>query len=460
MNTQKNYARIIIAGTHSGVGKTTMTLGVLLALKKRGLSVQPFKIGPDYIDTAFHSEIAGRECRNLDSYLLKPAVVRELFEKQAGQADVSVIEGVMGLFDGAGSDGARGSTAHVASIIAAPVILVVDVGKMAHSAAAIVRGYVEHAAGIHIVGCIVNNVASENHYAIVKQAIEKNTRVRVLGYLPKNHQIALPERHLGLRPVQETGLKEFSRRLAGMIEKTIDIDSLLQLARKAKKISECKRTIYAAPKKTQKVRIAYAYDSCFHFYYRDNLEMLTHFGAELVPFSPISDLSLPENIQGVYIGGGFPEVFASALAKNEAIRSKIREKSRGGIPMYAECGGLMYLMNKIVLKDGSTLPMVGVFPGTVKMGRRLQTFGYHDIQVIHDTILAPSGAKNRGHVFHWSYVTNMPKRIPRAFKLKRGSKEIEDGYVRANTLASYVHIHFGSNIQYVKQFIKSCNEYQ
>lgn len=459
MGRTKQYPRLVIAGTQSGVGKTTITLGIIAALKKRGLSIQPYKVGPDYIDTAFHSAVAGRACSNLDSYLLEPAVVGELFQRRADAVDCSIIEGVMGLFDGAGVDGVRGSTADVAKILSAPVILVVDARKMAHSAAAMVLGYVKHTPSVRIAGCIVNNIASENHYAIVKNAIERTAKVPVFGYLPKDAAISLPERHLGLRPVQESSMRAFIRTMANRIAKTVDLDALLRVAHNDTALPRVMPVTFMPHQPEKKVRIGYAYDTCFHFYYQDNLDILRHYGAALVPFSPLRDTCLPRDIKGLYIGGGFPEVFAPELSRNKALRREIALASQNGMPIYAECGGLMYLMKELVLRDKARHPLCGVFPGTVKMGRRLQTFGYHAVSVRDDMLFAPAGAELKGHVFHWSYVTGMPKRVQRVFSLSRGDKTVLDGYARKRTVASYVHIHFASNVAWAKQFIETCSEY-
>ncbi|MCD4782083.1 MAG: cobyrinate a,c-diamide synthase [Candidatus Omnitrophica bacterium] len=453
---KNKYPRIVIAGTHSGVGKTTLTIGLLLALKKRGVAVQPYKVGPDYIDSAFHSMIAGRACRNLDSFLLSEDVLLELFERQAHVAEFSVIEGVMGLYDGAGRHSQTGSTAHVSKILKAPVILVIDCGKMSGSAGAVALGYKKFDSKVRIAGCILNRIASQSHYEIAKQSVEQKNGIEVLGYFPKNAPISMPERHLGLTPVQEVNSRKIYKKIAEIIERYIDIDRLISIAKTAEALPDFRKTIYQQPLVKKEVNIAVARDKCFHFYYQDNLDILEHYGARLKYFSPLKSKSLPKGVNGVYVGGGFPEKFAEELAGNKDLRADIRLKSKQGMPMYGECGGLMYFMRELQDADKKSFPMVGVFPGKTKMGKGLRMFGYYDVTCVGPNVLCEKNAATRGHVFHWSYLLQLPKNIPCVFKLQRRGKVSQDGYMKNNTLVSYLHVHFGTNTAFASRFVEQC----
>ncbi len=457
---KKIYPRIIIAGTHSGVGKTTLTIGLISALKKRGLAVQPYKIGPDYIDSAFHSKIAGRVCRNLDSFMLSQDVLLELFEHQAQTADLSVIEGVMGLYDGSVVNPEVGSTAHTAKILRSPVILVIDCGKMSGSAGAAALGYKKFDLKVRIAGCILNKIASQSHYKIAKQSVEQKSGIEVLGYFPKNALISMPERHLGLTPVQEVNSRKIYKKIAEIIEQYIDIDRLITIAKTADALPDFRKTIYQQPPGKKEVNIAVARDKCFHFYYADNLDILEHYGARLKYFSPLKSKSLPKGVSGVYIGGGFPEKFAGELAGNENLRADIKLKSKQGLPIYAECGGLMYLMKKIVDFEGREFPMAGIFPGRVRMDKKLRMLGYHMIKSISNTILCKKGDRTKGHVFHWSYLEKIPKDANFAFELEKRRGKLPDGFLTRNTLASYVHIHFGTSPSWAQHFVSSCLQYK
>lgn len=451
--------RVIIAGTHSGTGKTTLTMGLLLALKKQGLSVQAYKVGPDYIDTGFHSRISGRPCRNLDSYLLSEEAVGELFERQSGEVMFSVIEGVMGLFDGADAFSSPGSTAHIASILNIPVILVIDAGKMARSAAAVALGYKMFDERLPLAGFIVNRIGSQSHYRIVKQAIEEKTHLPVLGFLPKDGDLMIPERHLGLTPVQETNISLIYEKLTVLVEQGIDLEAIQRIGKQAGPLPSFRKTLFTPRAQQSSVKLAVAFDECFHFYYQDNLDILEHLGAGLHMFSPLRDTAIPDDADGVYIGGGCPELFARTLAQNASLREDIRAGSEAGMPIYAECGGLIYLMKELESTGGERYPMAGIFPGRVKMGKGLQSFGYHAVETLQTNILSKVDQTTRGHVFHWSHVEDMPTEIPTALRLRKNGKFFSDGYINNNTLAGYVHIHFGTNLSWAKRFIQHCFNY-
>lgn len=430
MNTR--YPRIILAGTHSGAGKTTITLGITLALKKKGLKVQSFKAGPDYIDPSYY-----KSCRNLDSWLLSKDVVLELFSRQAKKADISIIEGVMGLYDGIGNT-EEGSTAKLSKILRSPVILIVDAGTMSRSAGAVVLGYEKFDRKVSIAGVILNNIGSQTHYNSIVDSIGIN--IPVLGFMPREEVLKLPERHLGLIPAGERRLRErYLRRLLNVVEKNININRLIKISQSAPNLPSYKKTVFGDKVKKNLVTIGIARDRAFNFYYEDNLDILRHFGARIVEFSPLADKKLPQGVDGLYIGGGFPEIFASMLAKNISFKKDIYRLARNGLPIYAECGGLMYLM-----KELEGYPMAGVFNGKVKIGNGLQRFGYVEAEALENNILSKKGEKNRGHLFHWSYIKNISG---------------DDYFVKRNVLASYVHLHFASNTNLAKNFISACKEY-
>lgn len=458
-----NLPRIIIAGTHSGVGKTTLSLGIMSALHKKGLKVQPFKTGPDYIDPSYHAQAAWRMSRNLDSWLLSKDTILELFVKQAASADISVIEGVMGLYDGL-ADTEEGSTAQLSKILKCPVILILDARSLSRSAAAICLGYKEFDRQVGIKGIIVNNIGSNNHYRYIKSAIEKITRIPVIGYLPRSKDLKLPERHLGLVPAQEKKLRAaFYRKLSNLISRNIDLDKIISISRKTPPLvrRDWKEKAIFSPKPVKNhVAIAVAFDEAFNFYYRDNLDILESFGARLVKFSPLRDDRLPEGVSGVYIGGGFPELFGARLSANKKLKRQIRQQAEEGLPIYAECGGLMYLMEKIGDFNKNELPMVGIFKGSVNMGKRLQALGYVKIETIKDNILSKKGAKIRAHVFHWSYLDNLADKTTFAYKIEKNKDRIfYDGLIQGNVLASYAHLHFASDIKFARNFVDSCRQY-
>ncbi|EOW8178900.1 cobyrinate a,c-diamide synthase [Listeria monocytogenes] len=438
--------KILIAAASSGTGKTTITLGILHALKKRGLRVQPFKVGPDYIDTNYHQAITGVASINLDSFLIDDdEMLATLFQKHGESADISVIEGVMGLFDGLGIDRDNASTSFVAKCTKTPVILVVDGKAISTSAAAIVDGFNRFDPELTIAGVIINRVASENHFSLIKGAIERYTDVPVLGYLPKNAAVALPERHLGLVPKEEmTELETKWELLGDLIAEHVDLDRLLAISKTGAKLTVHPPEIQVPD--FSGMRVAYALDAAFHFYYQDNLDLIRSTGATLIPFSPLEEREVPD-ADFIYIGGGFPEVFAEQLAKNKSMRESILAAHEQGKPIYAECGGLMYLGSSLEM-EAESYEMVGVFDGVSKMTTRLRKFGYCIAEPLEDTLLGKKGTAIRGHEFHHSvFETNEPTRM-KLTKKRDGEtvKEWHGGYQKGNTFASYLHIHFYQNL--------------
>ena len=445
--------RLLIAGTHSGVGKTTVALGLMAAWRRRGLTVQPFKVGPDYLDPTHHAQAAGRASRNLDAWLLKPQQVRGVFEHAGEAADVSIIEGVMGMFDGYGSTNDRGSTAEMAKLLNVPVILVVDASHMARSIAAIVEGYRRFDPAVRLAGVIFNRV-SERHARLLREAVRRYTSVPVLGYVPSDAAIAIPERHLGLVPALEKTSAQPLERLAERVAATIDLERLLRIARGAPTLSHVPGPWDRSQRIAPCVRIGLAYDRAFHFYYQENLDLLRAFGAEVVPFSPLRDAALPAELHALYLGGGFPEVFAEELAANHAMRRAVKQAVTRGVPTYAECGGLMYLTRRLVDARGRAHPMVGALPGTVRMTPRLQHFGYTTVIPRRRTILSGARDHIKGHEFHYSTWTHPIAAREAAYTVvRRGEPDRLEGMVRDNVLASYVHVHFLTNVRWAQGFV-------
>lgn len=455
--------RLTIAGTHSGVGKTTIATGIMAALTKKGCMTQPFKVGPDYIDPSYHAMATGRHSRNLDAWMLPESILRRLFIKSAKEADISVIEGVMGLFDGAAGEG-RGSSAHVSKILNAPVVLIIDVKSMAQSAAALVHGFATYDRAVKIGGVILNRVGSDRHLKMVSDEIEQRCGIPILGYLKNNLNLELPSRHLGLIPAGEKGYQaERFDTLAEQISQTIDLDQIIEIAKTAPDLTE---EIDSTPKTrlpASKVKIGYALDKAFSFYYEDSLDVLRDMGAELVPFSPLHDNRLPRDVSGLYFGGGFPELFVRELAENVSMRQQIMEAGNNQMPIYAECGGLMYLCREITDFEGETHQMAGLIPAVCKMQKRLAGMGYVEARVLQDNVLAKAGEVVRGHEFHYSRMEpHVEPEFEYAYTLS-GSKyktPFREGYISDNLLATYVHLHLSANPELAARFVEQCGKYK
>ncbi|HSQ33769.1 MAG TPA: cobyrinate a,c-diamide synthase [Peptostreptococcaceae bacterium] len=443
--------KILIGGTNSGVGKTTISIGIMKALKNRGLNVQPYKVGPDYIDTTYHTFVTNRESRNLDSYMLEDEVIKCLFSKNSIDVDISVVEGVMGLYDGYGVDINSCTSSYTSKILECPVILVIDGKAMATSSAAMVLGYKELDKDVDIRGVIVNNISSEGHFAIIKESIEKYCDIEVLGYLPKNKDFSLPSRHLGLVPsIEMEELNEKFDKLADLIEKHINLDRLIEISESKPIYSNFKLNI----PKFNDLTLALAYDKAFNFYYQDNIDLLEDMGVNIIKFSPLYDKELP-SCDCIYIGGGFPEIFAKELQGNINMRKSIKDAYKKNIPIYAECGGLMYLGEKLVNQDNSEFDMVGIFNGKSVMTKSLKRFGYCTGEALEDTVLSQKGDKIRGHEFHHSEFISDEKCVYLMKKEREGivSRNWMGGYSKSNTLATYLHTHFYSNLNTVINFL-------
>lgn len=442
-------ARLVIAGTHSGVGKTTVTLAILAALKARGRRVQPFKAGPDFIDPGHHTAAAGRPSRNLDGWLLGEALNREIFLRAAADADLSIIEGVMGLFDGTSAVSDIGSTAELAKQLAAPVLLVIDGSAMARSAAAMVSGYAAFDPRLHVAGVLFNRVKSHGHYRLLREAVETATEVKVVGYLRPDPALTIPERHLGLTTALESGSREQYERLGRALAETVDLDLIEELARSAveTELSSPPSSLFlprALPRTPYRARVAVAQDAAFCFYYPENLELLEAQGAELVRFSPMHDERLPE-ADLVYLGGGYPELHAETLAANAAMRRTIRDYAEQGGAIYAECGGLMYLTEVIKDFDGRAHEMVGIFPAQAVMRRARLTIGYRRCTVARRCILGDPGLTIRGHEFHHSCLKPTgPIEYACTLTDASGCEHRPDGLINGHVVALYTHLHFAS----------------
>jgi cobyrinic acid a,c-diamide synthase len=449
--------RLVIAGTGSGVGKTTLTIGLMSALKSRGLEVQGFKCGPDYIDPSYHTAVTGRPARNLDSWMLREETVRDIYVRGSKGADISIIEGVMGFFDGKNPRTNAGSTAEISMITESPVILVVNCASMARSAAAIVKGFQMLAEGPNIVGVIANKVGSEGHFKIVKTAIEQECSIPVIGYLQRELDIEIPERHLGLIPSIERGeLQPFFQQLGELAEKTIDIDEIIKLS-KANVLQGDSASLFEKENSEKSVRIAVAKDAAFNFYYPENLEMLQAAGAELVYFSPLAGEDLPSNVDGLYIGGGFPEEYAHLLSVNTEVKISIKEAVESGLPTLAECGGYMYLTEAITTTEQHEYSMVGIIPGKVKMQPKLAALGYREVAGEPGNFLLAENIQARGHEFHYStFETNETGNHAYSSKGMRGQKK--EGFMKYNLVAGYTHIHFASCPELVQNWIAKCKE--
>ncbi|MBI5212105.1 MAG: cobyrinate a,c-diamide synthase [Nitrospirae bacterium] len=491
----------LIAGTHSGCGKTTVTLGILAALRKKGLKAQSFKAGPDFIDSGLHRVITGRHSRNLDMWMCGEDYVKDCFRKYSQDADVSIVEGVMGLYDG------DFSTSRLAALIDIPVILVIDAYGMAESAGAVVKGFSEYNRN-KLAGVIFNRVASERHYERLKNSVQD---VRVLGYLPRDLSFEIPHRHLGLTVAEENPIAEENiERLADTVLKHVNIEAILVMndylplhSRKASKPSseegDCPGFTGAAVESglspTSAIKIAVAYDKAFCFYYEDNFDLLKNAGAEIIKFSPISDSKIPDGVDAVYIGGGYPELYAKELSDNASMLASIKDWADAGRPIYAECGGLMYLSKGIHDFNGNFSKTADVFPFETQMKRGRAHLGYREIELKDNCILGRKGDSLRGHEFHYSEIkagtqaeaegtvpitppclplskgrlggvsevveSGLSPSIAEIYSIRNNHSEFVNtaGYKFKNTLASYVHIHFGSNLNTAKNFIDFIYKY-
>ena len=446
---------VVIAGVRSGVGKTTIATGIMGALTRRGHRVQPFKAGPDYIDPSYHQLACGVPSRNLDTWLLPHPTVTELFRRAGGDDKVCVVEGVMGVFDGHSSLSEEGSTSQLAKLLNAPVVLVVDAAKVARSVAAEVLGYQQFDPSLRIAGVILNGVGGPRHLEFCQPQIEATTGLPVLGYLPRREEFVQPERHLGLIPtVEGTVVQEWYDALIAQVEETIDLERILKISATASPQAE-EPQVYPPEPQPARARIAIAQDKAFSFYYQDSLDLLQAWGAELAPFSPLTDETLPQGVGGVYIGGGFPEMFARELSDNRPMLESMRNALSRNIPVYAECGGLMYLGRSLSDLDGAEYPMVGALPVITSMSNRRLTLGYREVEACEATPILGRGQRVRGHEFHWSVLTEQPAAEQAVYRVVDQDNRLE-GFRVGSVWASYIHVHLGSAPGLARRFVETC----
>lgn len=441
--------RIVIAGATSGVGKTSITCGVIHGIRKKGYSVQPFKVGPDYIDPTYLSAISGNSARNLDAWIMGEDETLGSFAKNS-HSEISVIEGVMGYYDGFSGATNQSSTHHIATILQAPVILVLDASKTARSIAATALGFVKFHKNSRIIGLILNKLGSKKHEDMCRSALA-SLKIPILGCIPKNPDLSLESRHLGLIPaVEQDDLKQKITKIAKILVPYLDIEKIISIAQKTGPLSADAKT----HRQKAKTTIAVALDKSFNFYYYDNFDSLRRNGAKIEFFSPISDKSPPE-CSGIYIGGGFPEVLGVPLAKNHSMKKSIKKLAEQNLPIYGECGGLMYL-TKSIEYDTKKYSMVGLFDANTVMGKKM-ILNYTKANVISNCLIAKNSTKLFGHEFHYSELSSIPKDAKFAYDLSIGAgiKNKKDGLIQYNTLASYMHLYFDRAL-HAQNFVNNC----
>ncbi len=458
---------LVIGGAASGAGKTTLTLALIAAYRRRGLKIRAFKVGPDFIDPGHHALASGAPSHNLDGWMLSRRENLNIFARHACQADLVLVEGVMGLYDGFDPLGEDGSTAQMAKWLSLPVLLCAGARSAARSLAALAQGFQGFDPGLAWAGLVANQTGGARHVEILRQAmtlvpgLPGLPRLRFLGGLPRRPELGLAERHLGLITAQEGGLgAEALERLADWVEEALDLEALLAGLPQGDLPEPAPA---AAPAKREPVRLGVARDRAFCFYYEENLRRLAEAGAELVYFSPLADSALPPGMDGLYLGGGYPELFAETLAANAGLRREIAERGRDGLPIYAECGGMMYLGRELFDLEGRSWPMAGLLPMATRMLPRLRTLGYREATFTRDTPLGPVGARARGHEFHYSEICALsptPDLEPLAYAVGGREGALTDCHalLMKNVLASYVHLHFGSNPALAPALVARCRE--
>ncbi len=428
----------LLAGTHSGCGKTTLAAGLLRAFRQRGVAIAPFKAGPDFLDPQLHAIAAGRPCWNLDGFFQEDPGLRETLARGAADADLALVEGVMGLFDGADPVTFAGSSADLARRLGLPVVLVVDGAGVGGSAAATVLGHARLWPDLKLAGVILNRLGGEGHFQLQKAAIQAHTDVPVLGWAPERPEIRIPERHLGLhQPHELPGLDETLDRLGQELSKTLDLEALADLARPVP------GRPFVETARPGDLPVALGRDEAFSFCYADTLDRLERLGVRWVPFSPLRE-RLPEGVAGLYLPGGYPELHAATFAANRALHADLRRAHGAGLPILAECGGYLALGETLVDLEGCAHPMAGVIPGRFRMTGSLQSFGYQRLHVLRDTLLAPEGAEGRAHGFHHSVREDAPT-SPAWHAANLRGEGAPEGHAEGNLLASYAHLHFGAN---------------
>jgi cobyrinic acid a,c-diamide synthase len=458
MDAQKIPPRIMIAAPCGRSGKTVVSIGLCAALRRRCLKVQPFKKGPDYIDPSWLSAASDANCRNLDLYLMDEGMVLENFAGASAGVDIAIVEGNMGLYDGVNSDG-TGSSAYMARLLQSPVILVVNCARMTRSVAALIKGYVEFEPETPIAGVILNNVSGERHKGKLIDAVERYCDMPVLGAIPRNRDLGITERHLGLIPFRESETaQEIMEQIAGLIEQNVNLEGLMHIAREARELYVVNGK-KGGVKKGVGARIGIIHDSVFNFYYPENLEALKDAGAELMLINSLTSPRLPD-IEGLYIGGGFPELHLEELCANRGLMDDIHGAINDGLPVYAECAGFMYLSRGIRI-EGKLREMAGVIPVEVELHARPQGHGYVEATVVNKNPFFPAGTTIRGHEFHHSKVIGPggPGYVL-ALRRGRGVNGLMDGFVRNNLFASYTHIHASGTPEWAKSFVSLASRHK
>lgn len=464
----------VIAGVSSGSGKTLISLALMAWFVRKGWDVQPYKVGPDFIDPGHHGFVTGNTSHNLDGWMLSEPVNREIFHRYGSLADVCVVEGVMGLFDGFSSTGESGSTAEMAKWLGMPVFLVVDARSLARSAAALVKGYAEFDPDLALAGVLFNRVGSPSHAAILYEAVHSATGLPCLGFLPHDSGLSLPSRHLGLVTAQESAwdeekveqladwadsglsahFEEAALGRGGWEYKEGSISSLEPSGLSFSIAAQTDREAEADPR----VRIAVAWDEAFCFYYGENLRLLREAGARLCFFSPLRDSGLPDGVDGLYLGGGYPELYAARLSQNRGLLKDVARLAGSGGTVYAECGGFMYLMRSIRDGQGKVHDMAGVFPLDAIMGSRFRALGYREVRTLERTPLGDAGTILRGHEFHYSHLDSPEDGLQSVYQVRdrRGEQRAPQGFLLDNVLGSYIHVHFGSNPESARSLVSQC----
>jgi len=456
--------KIVIAGAHSGSGKTSLAISLVGALCLRGYRVQTFKVGPDFLDPTYLACVSGRPCYNLDSWMMDRGHIQNLFDSATVDADIAVIEGVMGLFDGADPATSAGSTAQIAEWLDAPVLLIVNSQGMSRSFAALVKGLTTFEPELNVIGVVANHCGSANHERWLSESLQAASLPLLLGAIPSNGFVQIPSRHLGLVTASEQNLtKAVTDDLSAAVERYVSIDTLLQCVKVKESLANKNAARPpASPPLPRGIRIGVACDDAFHFYYQDLFDALTARGCEIIRFSPLADKKLPDNLHGLYIGGGYPEIHAQALAENNDMLSAIRTFAASGKPVYAECGGLMYLARGIETSDGKRYALLNILPGWTKMSRRKIALGYMEARLTSDSLWGKAGDVLRGHEFHYSELIDDPcsdRQWQAVYELKKPlSNEVRtEGFQKGNILASYVHLYHAAKPKAVDYFVERCS---
>jgi len=449
----------IVAGTASDTGKTTITLALMEALRRGGLKVHAFKAGPDYIDPGHHALLLGRPSYNLDTWMMGAEGVRRTYRRHSRGGGIAVVEGVMGLFDGKDGKSEEGSTAHLAKVLNLPVLLVVDGAKAARSVGATVKGFCEFDPDLNIRWVVFNRVSGERHFNILREAVKGAAKVRVLGYIPRDETLVIKSRHLGLVTSSDVDRRKWRRsvkKAADYVEAYLDIKPLIGKGGGNTAAPSNVRPIKKAAKRADRPVIAVARDSAFSFYYEENLDILRGLGADIRFFSPLIDKTLPKGTSGIYIGGGYPELNGEELGDNAPMRAEIKSAALKGKPVFAECGGLMYLGRSLKDLAGDTYPMTGIFNWKTEMFTERKALGYRDVEISGSCPFLPEGQSIRGHEFRYSEIAGRRatmKNVFRAVHPATGRSTASGGYVCKNVLATYIHIHFASNPAFARGFM-------